>query len=167
MRVKPSVSPREALDRVRDPELPMVSIHELGILRDVIEHPDGRIEVIITPTYSGCPAMDVIRSDVRSELAADGFDDVVVTTVLFPPWTTDWMSDDGRRKLREAGVAPPHVRTGDEPVPLTLGIRAPEVVPCPQCGADGREVSRFASTACKAHYVCTGCGEPFDYFKTI
>lgn len=160
------VRPRDVASRVLDPEVPVLTIEDLGILRDVIEHPDGRVEVVITPTYSGCPAMDTISADLRTELAAEGFDDVTVTTVLSPAWTTDWMSEEGRRKLLEFGIAPPHA-TATGPVPVTLGIRRPEAIPCPRCGAPGREVSPFGSTACKAHYVCTVCREPFDYFKSI
>lgn len=100
-------SVREVLDRVTDPEIPVLTIADLGILRDVIEHPDGEVEVVITPTYSGCPAMREIEDDVRSELQAAGYEQVTVTTVLYPAWTTDWMSEDGRRKLLEYGIAPP------------------------------------------------------------
>lgn len=162
-----SVRPREAMDRVFDPEIPVLTIKDLGILREVLEHPDGSIEVVITPTYSGCPAMDVIRADIKRELSADGYDDVRVTQVLAPAWTTDWMSDEGKRKLLEYGIAPPthHVERG--PVSVQIGVRRPEVVTCPQCGGPGREVSAFGSTACKAQYVCTICAEPFDFFKSI
>lgn len=160
-----SIPLQESLARVLDPEVPVLSIADLGILRDVVEHPGGRVEVVITPTYAGCPAMDTIRSDVHTELAKDGYHDVVVRTVLSPPWTTDWMSEDGRRKLRQYGIAPPTGAAPAGPVSVTLGIRRPEIVSCPKCGAEGREVSRFGSTACKAQYVCTQCGEPFDYFK--
>lgn len=164
---KPSVDPRESLARVLDPEVPVLSIADLGILRDVVEHPSGQLEVVITPTYSGCPAMDVIRTEIHSELAKDGYDDVVVTTVLAPAWTTDWMSQEGRRKLKEYGIAPPSGRAPTGPVPVTIGVRRPEAIPCPRCGAAGREVTSFGSTACKAQYVCSACAEPFDYFKTI
>lgn len=159
--------PEQSLARVMDPEIPVLSIADLGVLRDVVEHEDGSVEVVITPTYSGCPAMDVIRRDIRTELARDGYDDVTVTTVLSPAWTTDWISAEGKRKLTDFGIAPPSgsVRTG--PVPLTLGVRRPEEIRCPQCGGLGREVSQFGSTACKAQYVCGECAEPFDYFKPI
>ncbi len=168
MKTEQSVNARTSLDRVLDPEVPVVSIADLGILRDVIEHPDGRVEVVITPTYSGCPAMDVIRDDIKSELARDGFSDVTVTTVLSPAWTTDWMSEEGKRRLHDFGIAPPSAEGPSGPVFLSLGRRAPAVtVRCPQCGEPGREVSRFGSTACKAQYVCTSCAEPFDYFKSI
>lgn len=167
MIVKQTVSPREALGRVLDPEVPVLTIEDLGILRDVIERTDGTVEVVITPTYSGCPAMDTIRQDILVELAKDGYQDVVVTTVLSPAWTTDWMSEAGRRKLLEYGIAPPTGRAPSGPVPVALGIRRPSAVTCPQCGGEGREMSVFGSTACKAQYVCTVCSEPFDYFKSI
>lgn len=160
-------SARMSLDRVYDPEIPVLTIADLGILRDVVQRPDDSVEVVITPTYSGCPAMDVIRDDIECELAADGFGEVTVTTVLSPAWTTDWMTEEGKRKLREYGIAPPqHVASG--PVPVTLGLRPPaDDVCCPQCGGLGRESSRFGSTACKAMYVCTECMEPFGYFKPL
>lgn len=160
--------PRTILATVTDPEIPVLTIEDLGILRDVIEHSDGTIEVIITPTYSGCPAMAQIEDDIRAALANEGHDAVRVTTVLSPPWTTDWMSEDGRRKLREFGIAPPAADAPRGPVSVTLSSRPPaETVHCPQCGAVARESSRFGSTACKAAYICTECAEPFDYFKAI
>ncbi|HSS67233.1 MAG TPA: 1,2-phenylacetyl-CoA epoxidase subunit PaaD [Nocardioidaceae bacterium] len=144
---------------VLDPEVPVLTIDDLGVLRDVAVDADGRVVVVITPTYSGCPAMDAIRDDVVSALQASGFDDVSVQTVLAPAWTTDWMTDDGRRKLLEYGVAPPQPR-GSGPVSVVLSLR------CPQCGSpDTRELSRFGSTACKSLWVCNACREPFDYFK--
>jgi ring-1,2-phenylacetyl-CoA epoxidase subunit PaaD len=149
----------QAAADVLDPEVPVLSIAELGILRDVRVDVDGRVEVSITPTYSGCPAMDAIKADVATALAARGFGDVSVRLVLSPAWTTDWMSDDGRRKLADYGIAPPQPR-GSGPVPLTLSVR------CPQCGSpDTRELSRFGSTACKSLWVCQECREPFDHFK--
>lgn len=157
----------EALERVLDPEIPVLSIRDLGILREVIEQPSGSVEVVITPTYSGCPAMDVIRSDIVRTLAEEGYGDVTVTTVLSPAWTTDWMTDECRRKLEQYGIAPPTRRTETGPVPVTIGVRQPTEVFCPRCGSRGGEVSNFGSTACKAHYVCAECGEPFDYFKAI
>ncbi len=161
-------SVREVLDRVTDPEIPVLTIADLGILRDVIEHPDGEVEVVITPTYSGCPAMREIEDDVRSELQAAGYEQVTVTTVLYPAWTTDWMSEDGRRKLLEYGIAPPTGSAPSGPVPVTIGMRAPAPeVHCPRCGGLARETSRFGSTACKSMYVCSDCLEPFDYFKAI
>jgi ring-1,2-phenylacetyl-CoA epoxidase subunit PaaD len=139
--------------------VPVLTIDDLGILRDVTVDDRAHVEVEITPTYSGCPAMDAIRDDVVAALNASGFDDVSVRMVLSPAWTTDWMSDDGRRKLRDFGIAPPRPR-GSGPVSIALSIR------CPQCGsADTRELSRFGSTACKSLWVCQSCREPFDHFK--
>ena len=142
-----------------DPEIPVITIEDLGILRDVTL--DGTaITVTITPTYSGCPAMEEIRADINTALAAHGWDDVTVQMVLSPAWTTDWMTEEGRRKLEEYGIAPPR-RTRGGPVPVTLGG-----LTCPQCGSrDTEELSRFASTACKSMWRCRSCREPFDHFK--
>ncbi|PID96892.1 MAG: phenylacetate-CoA oxygenase subunit PaaJ [Actinomycetales bacterium] len=161
-------SPREVLERVTDPEIPVLTIADIGMLRDVIEHPDGRVEVLVTPTYSGCPAMGQIEDDIVTELARAGYHDVTVTTVLSPAWTTDWMSEEAKRKLREYGIAPPSGHSPTGPVSVTLSNRPPtEPARCPRCGSVGREVSRFGSTACKSQWVCTECQEPFDYFKDI
>ena len=147
--------------RVTDPELPMVTLADLGVLRDVALAGDGAVEVTITPTYSGCPAMDTIRSDVEQALREAGFGDVRVRTVLAPAWTTDWMTDHGRQALQEYGIAPPGPRASG-PVRLALSVR------CPQCGSPNtRELSRFASTACKSLWQCRACSEPFDHFKTL
>jgi ring-1,2-phenylacetyl-CoA epoxidase subunit PaaD len=147
---------------VPDPEVPVLTIDDLGVLRDVSVDDDGRVQVVITPTYSGCPAMDAIRDDVVSALQNNGFPDVEVRLVLSPAWTTDWMSEDGRRKLVEYGIAPPTGRRPAGPVALTLAVR------CPRCGsADTRELSRFGSTACKALWQCRACAEPFDHFKAL
>ncbi len=154
---------REVLATVTDPEIPVITIEDLGVLRD-IEVDGGHVVVTITPTYSGCPAMDEIRADIVSALAASGVDDVEVRTVLAPAWTTDWMSEDGKRKLREYGIAPPGRRV-DGPVLVPLG-RRPDAVSCPQCGsADTEELTRFASTSCKSMWRCRSCREPFDHFK--
>jgi len=154
---------RAIVATVLDPEVPVLTIADLGILRDVTVDETGHVDVAITPTYSGCPAMDAIRSDVRSALAARGFDDVEVRLVLSPAWTTDWIGDAGRRKLLDYGIAPPQPRApvvGDGPIALTLSVR------CPRCGSpDTRELSRFASTACKSLWACNACAEPFDHFK--
>ncbi len=156
---------RAIVANVLDPEVPVLSIDDLGILRDVWVDGTGRVTVTITPTYSGCPAMDAIRADVEQVLCEQGYDDVRVETVLSPAWTTDWMSDEGKRRLREYGIAPPQQRGhagGGGPVALTLSLR------CPQCGSpDTRELSRFGSTACKSLWVCNACREPFDHFKTL
>ena len=151
---------------VLDPEVPVLTIEDLGILRDVHVADDGAVRVRITPTYSGCPAMEAIRADLLAAFARAGHDDVVVDFVLSPAWTTDWMSEAGRRKLANYGIAPPQRREADSAhpgvVPLTLSLR------CPQCGSpDTRELSRFGSTACKSLWVCGACAEPFDHFKTI
>jgi ring-1,2-phenylacetyl-CoA epoxidase subunit PaaD len=150
---------RQAAAAVLDPEVPVLTIDDLGVLRDVTVDDRGHVEVDITPTYSGCPAIDAIRDDVVASLHDAGFHDVSVRLVLAPAWTTDWMSDGGRRKLREFGIAPPQPR-GSGPVALALSVR------CPQCGStDTRELSRFGSTACKSLWVCDACREPFDHFK--
>lgn len=167
-------SPREVAATVLDPELPVLTIEDLGILRDVAVEASGRVRVTLTPTYSGCPAVEAISSDVLEALADAGYDDAVVDLVLAPAWTTEWMSAEGRRKLEEYGVAPPTPRaTGGQatglaavpapgPVALTLSLR------CPRCGSpDTRELSRFGSTACKSLWVCNACREPFDHFKNL
>ena len=157
------------LDQVTDPEIPVVTLREMGILRDVRQAADGQIEVIITPTYSGCPAMDQIADDVMATLAREGVEGRVVTQ-LAPAWTTDWMNDAAREKLRDYGIAPPQCG-GAAPgeAILRFAPAAPaKAVPCPQCGSvNTTETSHFGSTACKALYRCLDCMEPFDYFKRI
>ena len=145
---------------VPDPEVPVLTIEDLGVLRDVVVE-GGRVTVTITPTYSGCPAMDAIRDDVVLALTAAGFAHVDVRLVLAPAWTTDWMTDAGKRKLVDYGIAPPTGRAAVRgPIPVRLSVR------CPRCGSlDTREVARFGSTACKALYECRACLEPFDHFK--
>jgi ring-1,2-phenylacetyl-CoA epoxidase subunit PaaD len=151
-------------EQVADPELPMLTISELGILRDVVVDGD-RVTVHITPTYSGCPAMAAIRADVTARLHEAGYPAVDVRTVLHPAWTTDWITPQGRRKLAEHGIAPPRPAPRG-PVPLNLGGRQP--VTCPRCGApDTVEVSRFGATACKALHRCRDCGDPFESVKAI
>lgn len=154
---------REVAAAVADPEIPVLTIDDLGVLRDV--RVDGeRVTVDITPTYSGCPAMDVIRDDIILALTADGFRDVEVRLVLSPAWTTDWMSEDGKRKLVEYGIAPPSGLAAHRDGPITVRLS----VKCPRCGSlDTREVSRFGSTSCKALFECRACLEPFDHFKVI
>ena len=151
---------REIAASVLDPEVPVLTIADLGILRDV-EVRGERVTVTITPTYSGCPAVDTIRDDLILALSAAGFAEVEVRLTLAPAWTTDWMSDEGKRKLEAFGIAPPSGRAAvTGPIPVRLSIR------CPQCGSlDTREVSRFGSTSCKALYECRACLEPFDHFK--
>jgi ring-1,2-phenylacetyl-CoA epoxidase subunit PaaD len=157
---------RHVLAAIPDPEIPVVSIEELGILREVSER-DGAVEVVLTPTYSGCPAMGQIEDDVRSALAAHDLPARVVTR-LAPAWTTDWISESARARLREYGIAPPHARAAASNVVqfAPRAAHAPEAVPCPRCGsADTTETSHFGSTACKALYKCLACLEPFDHFK--
>ncbi len=160
------------LDAVPDPEIPVVSIRELGILRAIHERGDT-LEVVITPTYSGCPAMGQIEDDVRAALAAGGLQARVVTQ-LAPAWTTDWMTPAARDKLRAYGIAPPG--SHDSPAASAAGhasvvqfarrTAAPQPVACPRCNStDTTETSHFSSTACKALYRCLACLEPFDYFK--
>ena len=147
---------------VLDPEVPVLTLEDLGVLRAVELDRAGRVTVTITPTYSGCPAMDTIREDITAALRDAGAAQVEVRTVLAPAWTADWMTEDGKRKLREFGIAPPQPRREDGPIGLRLSIR------CPQCGSpDTRELSRFGSTACKALWVCNACAEPFDHFKAL
>jgi ring-1,2-phenylacetyl-CoA epoxidase subunit PaaD len=144
---------------VVDPEIPVLTIADLGMLRDVAVS-DGRVEVAITPTYSGCPAMNMITLEIELTLERAGFRNSKVRTVLSPAWTTDWMSEDGRRKLREYGIAPPQAGSGRRAL---FGV---EQVACPQCGSGNTEVlSEFGSTSCKALWRCKSCREPFDYFK--
>ena len=152
---------RAIVAEVPDPEIPVLSIDDLGILRDVAVDPTGHVEVTITPTYSGCPAMEAISEDVVRRLAQHGYPGASVRLVLSPAWTSDWMSESGKRKLHQYGVAPPsHLSNGT--VALRLSVR------CPRCGSpDTRELSRFGSTACKSLWSCRACLEPFDSFKAI
>jgi len=164
---------------VCDPEIPVLTIEDLGILRAVrvLEGasdggaPDGgagwpAVELTITPTYSGCPAMDAIRDDLKSAFAKAGYGEVRVNLVLAPAWTTDWMTESGKAKLREYGIAPPsgNSRAGGHSGPVRLSL----AVKCPQCSSlNTKELTRFGSTSCKALYVCQDCKEPFDYFKVL
>ena len=161
---------REALEQVPDPEIPVVSIRELGILRDVRRADDGSIEVVITPTYSGCPAMSQIAEDVAHALDVAGLEPYRVETVLTPAWTTDWITDDARAKLRAYGIAPPAGQCGSGGAvaerPLTFFAQPLAAPVCPRCGSAHTErLAQFGSTACKALYRCVDCREPFDYFK--
>ncbi len=150
------------LATVPDPEVPVLTILDLGIVRDVLQHVD-EVEVIITPTYSGCPAMDMIAMNIRLALAENGFKKVKIKTVLSPAWTTDWMSEEGKRKLKAYGIAPPNPRQQV----CNNDLFAPhEAVQCPHCDSyHTHRISEFGSTACKALYQCNDCKEPFDYFK--
>jgi ring-1,2-phenylacetyl-CoA epoxidase subunit PaaD len=151
------------LEEIKDPEVPVLSIIDLGIVRDVVMHDDDEVEVMITPTYNGCPAMDMIATSIRIMLATLGFKKYKVTQVLSPAWTTDWMSEEGKRKLKAYGIAPPNDR---QPVCTPGLFAADEAVQCPQCNSyHTHRISEFGSTACKALYQCDDCKEPFDYFK--
>jgi ring-1,2-phenylacetyl-CoA epoxidase subunit PaaD len=149
---------------ITDPEIPVLTLNDLGIIREVkITEPslntplgDGGIEVIITPTYTGCPAMDMITMDIKMKLLEHGYKNIKVTSVLSPAWTTAWMSEEGKRKLKEYGIAAP-----DKKFEI-----AADGVECPQCNSTNTKlISQFGSTACKAIYQCNDCKEPFDYFK--
>jgi ring-1,2-phenylacetyl-CoA epoxidase subunit PaaD len=154
---------RSLLARVADPEIPILSIVDLGIVRHVRQDAEGRWRVGLTPTYSGCPATEAIRVAVRSVLDEAGLADVVVEEVLSPPWTSAWLTSEGRRKLRAFGIAPP-----EESVSSPRRLWQAPPVPCPRCESRATErVSEFGSTPCKAHYRCSDCGEPFDYFKCL
>jgi ring-1,2-phenylacetyl-CoA epoxidase subunit PaaD len=151
------------LATVNDPEVPAVSVTDLGIIRNVKIENEDEIEVVITPTYSGCPAMDVIRIHIRMALLQHGYDKIKITTVLSPAWTTDWMSEHGKEKLKAFGIAPP---TAKQQVCHTELFHEGEAIQCPRCNSyNTRLVSQFGSTACKALYSCEQCKEPFDYFK--
>jgi len=162
------VRARQVADSVPDPELPMLTLADLGILRDVTVD-GGRVVVSLTPTYSGCPAIAEIRADLAGKLAAAGFADVDVRTVLSPPWSSDFISAEGCRKLAEAGIAPPqsHHRGKGGPVPLTLFASGPPVA-CPACGSrDTERTAVFSATACKDLHRCRACAEPFEHVKEI
>ena len=157
------------LATVTDPEIPVVSLDEMGIVRGVFEEADGGIRVVITPTYSGCPAMTQIEDDIRAVLQPLG-QKITVETQLSPAWTTDWMTSTAKEKLRAYGIAPHQCgRTGNtshDTVKFSRRGALIEAVPCPQCGSNNTtEVSPFGSTACKAQFRCLDCLEPFDYFK--
>ncbi|OLL29427.1 phenylacetate-CoA oxygenase subunit PaaJ [Burkholderia sp. SRS-W-2-2016] len=158
------------LEAVPDPEIPVVSIRELGILRDVRRAADGALEVVITPTYSGCPAMSQIAEDIGLALDAAQLAPYRIATVLAPAWTTDWITADAREKLRNYGIAPPTGNCASTAQPREQVMRfVPRALPapsCPRCGSAHTErLAQFGSTACKALYRCLDCREPFDYFK--
>lgn len=159
---------RAVAGRVTDPELPMLTLADLGVLRDVDVVADAHVVVDITPTYSGCPAMAAMRDDLVRELSSAGFDRVEVRVSLDPAWTTDWITPAGREALAAAGISPPGpAPRADGPVPLTL-LPTARQVRCPRCESPATElVSEFGSTACKAQYRCTACLEPFDHLKEI
>lgn len=150
------------LEEINDPEVPVLSIVDLGIVRDVKMN-NEELEVIITPTYTGCPAMDMITATIKIQLATLGFKKIKVTQVLSPAWTTEWMSEEGKRKLKEYGIAPPNPK--QQVCDQKLFAEA-EAVQCPHCDSyHTHRISEFGSTACKALYQCDDCKEPFDYFK--
>ncbi|MDG9712925.1 1,2-phenylacetyl-CoA epoxidase subunit PaaD [Streptomyces sp. DH10] len=160
---------RRIAEQVPDPELPMLTLADLGVLREVSLDSDGTVVASLTPTYSGCPAMAEMRAGVAARLKDAGYARVEIRTVLDPPWTSDWITPQGRRKLAEHGIAPPGAapaRTAGS-VPLVLSPTR-RSVPCPRCGsADTEETSRFAATSCKALWRCLACREPFEYVKEI
>lgn len=150
----------DLLNEVFDPEVPVLTVVDLGIVRSV-EEIDDVIHVTITPTYIGCPAMQTIEKDIRLKFKEKGINNFIINTVISPAWTTDWMSEEGKRKLKAYGIAPPQ----NEPDKSVL-FADPITVPCPRCDATKTKmISQFGSTACKAHYQCIQCKEPFDYFK--
>lgn len=150
------------LEEVSDPEIPVLTINDLGVVRDV-QFDGESCKVIITPTYSGCPAMQMIEDQIKEKLHEKGIEKVEVELTLSPAWTTDWISEQGRNKLREYGIAPP-----ENEVDKSVLFAEPPTVPCPLCGSkETRMVSQFGSTACKAQYQCKECLEPFDYFKCL
>jgi ring-1,2-phenylacetyl-CoA epoxidase subunit PaaD len=149
------------LEEVKDPEVPVLSVHDLGIVRSVKTSND-KIEIVITPTYSGCPAMDVISMDIRLKLIEKGYRNISIQQQLSPAWTTDWMSEEGKQKLKAFGIAPPNPKQQF----CTAEMFRQEAVQCPRCNSYHTElISQFGSTACKAMYRCLECKEAFDYFK--
>ena len=159
----------KALAAVTDPEIPVISVVELGIVRGVAWH-EGEIVVTVTPTYSGCPATELIAADIGRALAATGVGKYRIETRLAPAWTTDWIAPEGKERLARFGITPPGASAANGTrvidVSALLSRRSPEQVTCPRCGsANTRELSRFGSTPCKAQYRCEDCLEPFDYFK--
>jgi ring-1,2-phenylacetyl-CoA epoxidase subunit PaaD len=150
------------LEHITDPEIPVLSIVDLGIVRDVIIN-KSNVEIIITPTYTGCPAMDMIKMNIRMVLMEQGFQDIQITQTLSPAWSTDWMSAKGKEKLKAYGIAPPNTT---QSVCTPNSFAKEEAVQCPHCNSYHTAlISQFGSTACKALYQCADCKEPFDYFK--
>jgi len=153
---------KEILENVMDPEVPVLSVIDLGIIRN-IEIKEKQVEITITPTYTGCPAMDVISMNIRLVLMEKGIREVKINSVLSPAWTTDWMTEKGKQKLLEYGIAPPNPK---QLVCDTHYFAAEEAIQCPHCSSyHTQRISEFGSTACKSLYVCNDCKEPFDYFK--
>lgn len=151
------------MEEVFDPEVPVLTIVDLGVVRAIEPLEKDGWKITITPTYSGCPAMKRIEDDIREKLLEHGIQNVEVKNVLSPAWTTDWLSENGKRKLQEYGIAPPV----DE-IDKSVLFAEPPTVPCPRClSTHTKMISQFGSTACKAHYQCHACLEPFDYFKCL
>jgi len=149
------------LSNVPDPEVPVLSILDLGIVRDVQIGEDNKVTVTITPTYSGCPAMDVIAMQIRMNLISNGVKTINIENQLSPAWTTDWMTEEGKKKLKEYGIAPPQRKSSDK-----IALFEEENVPCPRCGSENTIMtSQFGATSCKALYKCNSCREPFEHFK--
>ena len=152
------------LSEIPDPEIPVISIIDLGVIRDIKIIDDVTIKLKITPTYSGCPAMKQIEDDVRKKLTENGFTSIAITTIFSPPWTTDWIPEEAKEKLKQYGIAPPETTTEDKSW-LTGKTKN---ISCPRCQSQNTKlISQFGSTACKALYQCADCLEPFDYFKCI
>ena len=161
-----ALDPRAVAAQVTDPEMPMLTLEDLGVLRDVVEEA-GRVTVTITPTYSGCPAMATMRDDLERRLLEAGYDDVRVRVSLSPAWSSDWITERGRQALADAGISPPGAAPAGGPIALDL-LPTRRAVLCPRCGSDDvRLVSEFGATACKAMYSCRACLEPFDHVKEI
>jgi ring-1,2-phenylacetyl-CoA epoxidase subunit PaaD len=157
----------QVLQGVLDPEVPAVSVVDLGIVRDVVDH-GHELEVVLTPTYSGCPATEAIEQSVREALDAVGLGPMRMTLRRAPAWTTDWISDAGRQKLRDYGIAPPGPVDPSQATPIRIVRREREAIACPHCGSTHTErLSAFGATACKALYRCLSCREPFEHFKPI
>lgn len=160
----------EVLGGVLDPEVPALSVRDLGIVRDVIDHGE-ELEVVLTPTYSGCPATEVIEHNVLSAIEAEGLGPARSTLRRAPAWTTEWITEEGKRKLNEYGIAPPHsvpAEAGTQSVPIRIFGRKADTIACPHCGSTRTEqTSAFGSTACKSLYRCLACREPFEYFKPL
>jgi ring-1,2-phenylacetyl-CoA epoxidase subunit PaaD len=161
---------REIAEQVPDPEMPMLTLADLGVLRAVDVDEEGAVTVVLTPTYSGCPAMAEMRAEVDRRLHEAGYGEVAIRTRLEPAWTTDWITPAGRKALAENGIAPPRPATrgpAPGPVPLVLSTTRPALT-CPKCGsADTEQLSRFAATSCRALWRCRACREPFEYFKDL
>ncbi len=152
------------LSEIPDPEIPVITIVELGVIRDIQVIDDSTIDLKITPTYSGCPAMKQIEDDVRKKLSEHGFTSITINTIFSPPWTTDWITSEAKEKLRKYGIAPPETTTEDK----SWLTGKTKLIACPRCKSTNTKlISQFGSTACKALYQCNDCLEPFDYFKCI